>query len=101
MCRRWPPGPDDLEEATQVCQELGLGDLLQHMPAGFQQMVGESGWKLSYGEQSRMFIARTILQRAYLIILNESFGSLDPENLQQAMQCVLKRAPTLLVIAHP
>ena len=101
MGRRWPPLQEDLEEAEAICQELGLGNLLERMPAGFQQMVGESGWQLSHGERSRLFIARAILQQADMIILDESFAALDPENLKRALQCVLRRAPTLLVIAHP
>jgi len=101
MGRRWPPLPEDLEEAEAICRELGLGNLLDRMPAGFQQMVGESGWQLSHGERSRLYIARALLQKADLIILDESLGALDPENLHRALRCVLNRAPTLLVIAHP
>lgn len=101
MGRQWPPQPEDLEEAEKICRELGLGDLIERMPAGFQQMVGESGWQLSHGERSRLYIARALLQKADLIVLDESFAALDPENLQRALHCVLNRAPTLLVIAHP
>ncbi len=101
MGRRWPPQPEDLAEAEAVCRELGLGEVLDRMPSGFQQMLGESGWQLSHGERSRLFIARTLLQKADLIVLDESFGALDPENLQRALRCVLQRAPTVLVIAHP
>jgi ATP-binding cassette subfamily B protein len=101
MGRRWPPRDQDLEEAEEICRELGLGEVLDRMPSGFQQMLGESGWQLSHGERSRMYIARTLLQKADMVVLDESFGALDPENLQRALQCVLKRAPTLLVIAHP
>ncbi|HEW97896.1 MAG: ABC transporter ATP-binding protein [Candidatus Parabeggiatoa sp. nov. 3] len=101
MGRRWPPLRADLEKAEIICRELGLGDLLERMPAGFQQMVGESGWQLSHGERSRLYIARAILQEADLIILDESFAALDPENLKRALQCVFHHAPTLLVIAHP
>jgi ABC-type multidrug transport system fused ATPase/permease subunit len=36
-----------------------------------------------------------------LIILDESFAALDPETLALSLRCVLKRAPTLMVIAHP
>lgn len=36
-----------------------------------------------------------------MIILDESFAALDPETLRQALSCVLKRASTLMVIAHP
>jgi ATP-binding cassette subfamily B protein len=101
MGRRWPPLSEDLQEAEAICRELGLGDLLDRMPAGFQQIVGESGWRLSHGERSRMYIARALLQKADLVILDESFGALDPENLYRALRCVLQRVPTLLVIAHP
>ncbi len=101
MGRRWPPLQEDIEEAEDICRELGLGGLLERMPAGFQQMVGESGWQLSHGERSRVFIARALLQYADIIILDESFAALDPENLRLALQCVLRRASTLLVIAHP
>ncbi len=65
------------------------------------QTVGETGWQLSHGERSRLYIARALLQDADLIILDESFAALDPENLNQAFRCVLKHAPTLLTIAHP
>jgi ATP-binding cassette subfamily B protein len=36
-----------------------------------------------------------------MVILDESFAALDPENLRQSMECTLKRAKTLLVVAHP
>jgi ATP-binding cassette, subfamily B, bacterial len=101
MGRDWPPRPADLEEAEAVCRELGLGDLLDRMPAGLQQMVGEFGWQLSHGEKSRLYIARALLQRAELVVLDESFAALDPESLRQALNCVLGRARTLMVIAHP
>ena len=99
--RRWPPTPEDIQEAEAICRELGLDDLLQRMPSGWHQMVGESGWQLSHGERSRVFIARALLQNADVIIMDESFGALDPETLHRALRCALERAPTLLVIAHP
>ena len=65
------------------------------------QMVGETGWQLSHGEKSRLYMARALLQKADVVILDESFAALDPETLQLAMRCALKRADTLLLIAHP
>jgi len=92
--------PADFEQAEAICRELGLGDLLERMPAGMLQMVGETGWQLSHGERSRLYIARALLQDAELVVLDESFAALDPQNLKRAVECVVKRAPTLLVIAH-
>jgi ATP-binding cassette subfamily B protein len=71
------------------------------MPSGMQQMVGETGWQLSHGERSRLFIARALLQRADLVVLDESFGALDPETLATCVACVVRRSPTLIVVAHP
>jgi ATP-binding cassette subfamily B protein len=99
--RRWPPHPEDLAQAEALCRGLGLGALLDRMPAGLLQMVGETGWQLSQGERSRLYIARTLLQGASCLIFDESFAALDPETLRQALPCVLEHAPTLLIIAHP
>jgi ABC-type multidrug transport system fused ATPase/permease subunit len=101
MGRRWPPYPEDLEEAEALCRELGLGGLLERMPAGLSQRVGETGWQLSHGERSRLFVARALLQGAELVLLDESFAALDPESLRQALTCATRRAPTLVVVAHP
>jgi ATP-binding cassette subfamily B protein len=100
MGRRGAVGPADLEEAEVICRELGLGELLDRMPAGMLQMVGETGWQLSHGERSRLYIARALIQNTELVILDESFAALDPENLQRAVECVVRRARSLLVIAH-
>jgi ATP-binding cassette, subfamily B, bacterial len=101
MGRRWPPSRDDLEEAERTCRELGLGPLLDRMPSGLSQLLGETGWQLSHGEKSRMYLARALLQGSDLTILDETFAALDPQNLQLALSYVLKHSPTVLVIAHP
>ncbi|TDG27416.1 ATP-binding cassette domain-containing protein, partial [Paracraurococcus ruber] len=99
--RAWPPSGDDVALAREVCGELGLGGLLERMPGGLQQRVGETGWQLSHGERSRIFLARALLQGAPLTILDESFAALDPETLQLCLDCARRRARGLVVIAHP
>jgi ATP-binding cassette subfamily B protein len=101
MGRAWPPEPSDVEEAETLLRELELGPLLDRMPAGMLQMVGETGWQLSQGERSRIFLARALLQGAELVVLDESFAALDPETMRHALETTLKRAQTLVVIAHP
>ena len=101
MGRAWPPSDRDLDDAETVARELGLGELLDRMPAGLMQLVGEGGWQLSHGERSRLFMARALLQGGEVMLLDESFAALDPRTLRETLQCVLRRAPTLMVIAHP
>lgn len=101
MGRGWPPGPADLEEAERVCRASALGPLLDRMPAGIHQPLGETGWPLSHGERSRLYLARARLQGAELIVLDESFAALYPPIFREVLSRVLDRAPAVLVVAHP
>ena len=100
MGRRWPPASSDLDAAYDVCGKLGLQPLIDRMPLGMHQPVGESGWQLSHGEQARLFVARALLQNPLLIILDEAFGALDPDSLAATARAVLEHPAALLVIAH-
>lgn len=99
--RRWPCRAEDTAEAEQICRELGLAPLLERMPQGLMQVVGESGWRLSHGERSRVFVARALLQDSDVVVLDEGFAALDAETLRTCMACVRRRAKTLIVVAHP
>lgn len=99
--REWPPSAEDLRDAEMVCRELGLGPLLDRMPGGIFQIVGETGWQLSHGERSRLFIARALLQRPDVLILDESFAALDPGTLRSTLDYVFRSDSAVLVIAHP
>ena len=63
-------------------------------------MIGETGWQLSQGERTRVFLARALLQKPEVLLLDESFSALDPENVDKTIRCVLRRASTVLAIAH-
>ncbi|HEY0036680.1 MAG TPA: ATP-binding cassette domain-containing protein, partial [Longimicrobium sp.] len=90
-----------LREAEAVCRGLGLGPLLDRMPGGLFQMVGDTGWQLSHGERSRIFIARAVLQKPDLLILDESLAALDPELFRSSVDYLLQGDAALLLIAHP
>ena len=99
--RAWPPTKADADEADRLCRKLDLGPLIDRMPGGLMQIVGETGWQLSHGERSRLFLARALLQGAELVLLDETFSALDPATLSRSMPIVFDQASTLVVIAHP
>jgi ATP-binding cassette subfamily B protein len=70
------------------------------MPAGLEQIVGETGWQLSHGERSLIFIARTLLADPQLIVLDESLGALDSATHRRALDRVLAHDAAVLVITH-
>ncbi len=99
--REWPASAAALREAEQMLHDLGLSELVQRMPGGLSQHIGETGWQLSHGERSRIFLARALLQRAPLTVMDESFAALDPMTLERCLRAAMRRADTLVVIAHP
>jgi ATP-binding cassette subfamily B protein len=96
----WPPSEENFERADAVLRELGLGPTLDRMPSGILQTIGETGWQLSHGERSRVFLARALLQNPDVLILDESFAQLDPENMKLALDAVTARGSSVLLIAH-
>ncbi len=100
MGRAWPPSDADVAECGELLAELGLSEVIERMPGGLGQLVGECGWQLSHGEQSRLHLARALLQQPAALLVDESFAALDPATLRRVLAVVTRRSPTLLVIAH-
>ena len=71
------------------------------MPSGLFTRVGDTGWQLSHGERSRIFLARALLQKSEVVIFDETLSALDPTTLDLCMQTIMRRAKTVIVIAHP
>jgi ABC-type multidrug transport system fused ATPase/permease subunit len=79
-----------------------LGELLDTLPDGLDTVVGERGYRLSGGERQRLTIARLLLARPRVVILDEATAHLDSES-EAAVQEALAEAlagRTAIVIAH-
>ncbi|QDG49408.1 ATP-binding cassette domain-containing protein [Persicimonas caeni] len=101
MGGNWPPTHKEWARAQQICADLGLDAVIAKMPGGFQQMLGERGWQLSHGERSRLFVARALIQAPDILILDESFGTLDPATMRRALDALDRHARAVILIAHP
>jgi ATP-binding cassette, subfamily B, bacterial len=90
---------DDLWDALRSAR---LADLVASLPDGLATVVGERGYRLSGGERQRLTIARLLLARPRVVILDEATAHLDSES-EVAVQAALAEAlagRTSLVIAH-
>ncbi|MHB9131856.1 MAG: ABC transporter ATP-binding protein [Armatimonadota bacterium] len=91
--------PEQVEEAARAAQ---IHDYIMTLPDGYQTWLGKEGSKVSVGEKQRIAIARAILRKPAVLILDEATSSLDSESeaaLQQAMRVVL-HGRTSVVVAH-
>jgi ABC-type multidrug transport system fused ATPase/permease subunit len=89
-------------EIVDAMRRARLGDLLDALPEGLDTVVGERGYRLSGGERQRLTIARLLLARPRVVILDEATAHLDSES-EAAVQAALAEAldgRTAIVIAH-
>jgi len=89
-------------EIVEALRRARLGELLDTLPDGLDTVVGERGYRLSGGERQRLTIARVLLARPRVVILDEATAHLDSES-EAAVQAALAEAlagRTAIVIAH-
>lgn len=90
------------ERIWEILRAARLEEVVAHMPAGLDTVVGERGYRLSGGERQRMAIARLLIAAPDAVVLDEATASLDSTSeaaVQQALDEALE-ARTALVIAH-
>ena len=95
--------PDATEEELWEClRQARLVDLIEALPDKLDTMIGERGYRLSGGERQRLTIARLLVARPRVVILDEATAHLDSTS-EAAVQAALATAlagRTALVIAH-
>ena len=95
-----PHATDD--ELWDALERARLADVVAEMPDGLDTVVGERGYRLSGGQRQRLTIARLLLGRSRVVVLDEATASLDSSS-EAAVQQALSEAlagRTSIVIAH-
>lgn len=91
------------DQEVVAAAKLALAhDFIQSLALGYDSMVGERGLKLSGGERQRVGIARAVLKRPRILILDEATSHLDTESEQLVQKATetLMRGTTTIIIAH-
>lgn len=95
------PSDDELVASLRL---VGLGELLDALPAGLDTMVGASGGRLSGGQRQRVAVARTLLRGGDVVLIDEPTAHLDEQashELMRDLRSALAGRTTVLITHHP
>jgi ATP-binding cassette, subfamily B, bacterial MsbA len=90
------------EEIIEAAKKSFSSEFIEKLPDGYNTFIGENGLRLSGGEKQRISIARAMLKKSSIILLDEATSSLDADTEQKIQQALtlLTENKTTLVIAH-
>jgi ATP-binding cassette subfamily C protein len=98
---RWA-NPDASEQEIRESLGLAAAEFVFDLPQGLDTTVGDRGMLLSHGQRQRIALARALLRKPGLLILDEATSSLDFENEKRILDAIenLRGKATVLLIAH-
>ncbi|MFR6017062.1 MAG: ABC transporter ATP-binding protein [Paraclostridium sordellii] len=89
------------DEVIKSCDRAGLMGLINRLGNGIDSLVGENGNRLSGGEKQRVAIARALINKAKVLILDESTSALDNETAYNLEKSLLElKDLTMIVVTH-
>lgn len=90
------------DEIIEVCKKVQIHDVITSMKDGYDTIVGENGVILSGGQRQRIAIARALIKKSKIILLDEATSSLDNNNQAKIKNVIkdLSKDHTVVIVAH-
>lgn len=90
------------EEITEMCKKCGADEFINNLPMGYKTVLEENGNNLSGGQKQRLAIARALLKKPDILIMDEATSNLDTVTEQSIKNLIdsLSEEITCIIIAH-
>jgi len=96
--------PEAAEEEVERALAIAQADFVRELPWGLETRVGEQGYSLSGGQRQRLALARAVLGRPRVLVLDDPLSSVDVHTealIEEALASVLRGVTALLVVHRP
>jgi ATP-binding cassette subfamily B protein len=92
-------GPDEIREAAKAAC---IDSFIETLPQGYDTVIGENACRISAGQKQRIAIARALVKKPKILILDEAMSSLDSETEDRIIGNIRKefRDSTIIVVSH-
>ncbi len=92
----------NFEQIVQACQIAGADDFITQLPDKYQTVLGEFGANISGGQKQRLALARAIVSKPPILILDESTSALDPVGEAEVLDKLFfyRKEQTTIIISH-
>lgn len=97
---RWGDTEADMDEVLKATMQAQIHASVEDFPSGYDTRVGQKGVNLSGGQKQRLSIARALLRKGHILMLDDSTSALDVKTEQALWDALSEESATMLVVTQ-